>query len=585
MVAVANKAVDKAATAVWNTFPNDMKDDFKFLRLETSSSEMDGLLKLKDDLDQSKADPDKPAKFRAEEMAHDPAITAAVSQAASSLLEIHQEIKPLFDSLRDYEAAVKEWQRTRAKRHSDVPMAMTLAYRAFMKSYENEQKARQKFWRIRQAYLGPELPHDELRRRQNNPSFCEAELKGFAQDPIDNLEFGKLVSEEEIPSIDSLDPSSAYSELVEMYIENEGRIGKEKRKAFAEQRTLMLIEILEETDILFINCNSCAQTGVDMFKAEIVVIDEGGQVKPSDVATVFTSMRSMKACMMLGDPNQLLPYCVAGQLCEFRENAQLSALGLLQHKNYPAVFLNEQYRSAPEIVQWVSRYIYGGRLRNHSSVKEDNQYRQIARKVASEHYGIRTTEQRPGCEIFMSNVVFGVSRVEENRTSLHNEANAAAIATYLDRLMRAGARPEDVGILTYYNGQRRYVLEKLKAVHSPESDMGWDIASQIELSSVDAFPGQECEFIALCFVIGRPDSAGASAHEEDEEEEEDDDDDNGNGTSTMRGVRMTKYLKSVHRLACALTRARSGMHIFGQLTVMVRPETRLSRQEAAVSEM
>ena len=80
---------------------------------------------------------------------------------------------------------------------------------------------------------------------------------------------------------------------------------------------------------------------------------------------------------------------MAGRADEFAPNSNLSTLELLETKGYPVKYLGLQYRMAPAIAQWAAQYFYKGLLRNHPSVEEDNRYRQIARSISKDIYGIK----------------------------------------------------------------------------------------------------------------------------------------------------------------------------------------------------
>ena len=369
VVAVANSAVDKACTAVYNHFPRNKRDQFKCLRLETTATEMQALLKVKDVLDQAKANRDAaPERKAARTLKDDPALLEAVSKAATSTMEKNLEISHLFKKLQDWQAAIEAWQKTQTKRHSDVPNAATLAHRVWLMTHNDFEDAHNQFEDIKAAYTSNKLSDEQLAKARNDPNISQEEIQGWAHDIITPEAFDLMVKNGQLPTEESLDRSYNYKRLARLYVQQEGKIAPEDYKEFAGERSLQMIRILQETDVLFITCNSCGQGLINEFKAEFAVCDEGGQIKPADLATVLANLPTVIACIILGDPHQLLPYFSSRFANEFRENASLSVLGLLQMKNYPIIHIDEQYRSAPEIVQWVNHYVYGGMIRNHSSV-------------------------------------------------------------------------------------------------------------------------------------------------------------------------------------------------------------------------
>ena len=345
------------------------------------------------------------------------------------------------------------------------------------------------------------------------------------------------------------------------------------------ERAKILVRILERANFLFITLNSCGRSGVSAFKADVAFFDEGGQIKLSDIGIPLTQMPTIQAGMILGDPVQLLPYQVSGRANEFRLNGELSILGMLQMKEYPIIYLQEQRRCAPEIMDWPSRYIYNGRVSSHTSVLSyrGNEHRERARLISSRFYNIRSSGPEQGCELWMSDVVHGTSRAEEDETSLHNDAYAAAIATFIRRLLDSGASPCDIAVLTYYNRQKPVLVKRLRERLSTSGGVDWEVSSQYQLSFVDAFQGQECEYVCLDFVI---------AHGKSKTNHESDPNDIDDGGEYMAGNlnKTTAHVRNIHRLACALTRAKACLHIFGQTASMVSKKRRLTAEEAAVSE-
>ena len=156
-------------------------------------------------------------------------------------------------------------------------------------------------------------------------------------------------------------------------------------------------------------------------------------------ANVLTSFSHWLAVTIFGDPCQLLPFHLSGPANEFRKNAILSVLALLEEKGYPVLRLEYQYRMAPAISQWVSQFFYEGLLKNHKSVFVDSPYRQIARQISRELYGC-AGPTGTGSEYWMIDVVNGKSRVQNNGTSLQNYANADRLAISRRSNTRQGGR-------------------------------------------------------------------------------------------------------------------------------------------------
>ena len=242
---------------------------------------------------------------------------------------------------------------------------------------------------------------------------------------------------------------------------------------------------------MFTTCNNADSELVALgFSPEVIWIDESGQVTLAALANVLMSFDSWQAVYLFGDPNQLVPFQLSGRSNEFRDNALLSALALLEEKGYPVLRLKQQYRMAPSIVQWVAKFFYKGQLTNDVSVLNDNDYRRAAHDISKQVYKI----DGPSCmgsEYWMVNVVNGVSQVQHNGTSLHNFANADAIAVLVDAILARDVAASKITVMVYYTGQLNVVIHKIE-VNTQANGRVWTFGVG-QVSSVDAFQGEENE--------------------------------------------------------------------------------------------
>ena len=329
--------------------------------------------------------------------------------------------------------------------------------------------------------------------------------------------------------------------------------------------------------MFFGTCNNCGSELVRLgFSPDVIFIDGAGQLTMSALACVLTSFTQWQACIVFGDPNQLLPYISSGLANEFRENASLSVLSLLEEKGYPMLRLELQYRMAPAIVQWPAQFFYKGLLRNHPSVLEDSHYRSVARDICKQDYGINGVTGN-GSETWMIDVANGVSRVQLNGTSLQYHANADRIATLVDQTLSRGVEASKISVLVYYTGQLSLMGHKIEA-KAEANGRNWQLSPGYQISTVDSFQGEETEFVFIDLVTAH------QAEQRPNNTESDDDD----GTEAFKksSGRVTAHVKSANRLCCALTRGRSCVVVVGQLTALLSTtKARQQKSHAAVSAM
>ena len=156
VAAVANKAVDKSANAVWDAFPLERRNDFRFLRLETSATEMRALLRVQNVFDSEKADPNsRPVLEKKKGLADDPAVWEAISQAGVSMIESSIEMDKLLQRWEDWETALEVYRNLRGTRVSEVPLDMTLSYHTWLLIHQDEEDAHNTYEDIEAAWLAP----------------------------------------------------------------------------------------------------------------------------------------------------------------------------------------------------------------------------------------------------------------------------------------------------------------------------------------------------------------------------------------------------------------------------------------------
>ena len=558
VTAVSNKAVDNAAIKMWNSFPQSHRRIFKFLRLETNSTENYALLARQGFQD------------LAASLEEDDALTEVFSKAVADYSENQAKLAKLFQQVRDIDKALAEYRKATAKKESGVPARLTLANRIFDMQLEDDMEAARTFEAEVDAYRSEPATEEEVNAAAAAGA-PEPMLRAMRSEKLTEEEIQARVADNRIQSLEVRNPSSEYTKVVNDYIAAGGDLPKSKRQSFKTLRAAMVARVLRDTDILFTTCNNSGSDVVkDVFQPTVIAIDEAGQLTMAAFAVVVTSYMNWEAIILFGDPKQLLPYSSSGPANEFRKNAELSVLGLLEIKKARIIYLDLQYRMAPSIADWPGRFFYMGLLRNHPCVLEDNDIRRISREISKNYYGINGPEG-VGSETWFVDVMHGVSRVQENGTSLQNYANADAIALFVDQLIGKGVSADVIIILTYYSGQKSVIAARIEE-YARAKGRAW-AGTSFEISTIDGFQGQEAEVVIADFV------ATNSGVEEDLSGDV--------ANPRVRGhVGVPAFVKNAHRLCLLCTRARSVFVAFGQRTALLGAGRRKqSPSQAAVSGM
>lgn len=129
--------------------------------------------------------------------------------------------------------------------------------------------------------------------------------------------------------------------------------------------------------------------------------------------------------------------------------------------------------------------------------------------------------------------ITGMEEISASGTSYLNRTEASYVEKVVTHLLRMGVKPAQIGVVTPYDGQRKYVYETLRRSGSLASTL----YEAIEVASVDAFQGREKDYILVSCVR----------------------------SSETQGI---GFLSDPRRLNVALTRARLGLILLGNPRVL-----------------
>ncbi|CAH1732672.1 NFX1-type zinc finger-containing protein 1-like [Aphis gossypii] len=245
-------------------------------------------------------------------------------------------------------------------------------------------------------------------------------------------------------------------------------------------------------------------------KCPIVIIEEAADVlEPHIVASLSEYCEHL---ILIGDHKQLRPQ-TANHFIGKKYRLDISLFERMVNNKIPSYVLAEQHRMRPEIAGLVAPVIYPY-LRNHTSVI-----------------------QRPHVRGVSMNVFCMTHRVHEEKNyeyscSFVNKAEAKYLVALANYLLKQGYYPEDITIMAMYNAQVVYISNLIK---SPP----FEHLADIRVSSVDGYQGEENEIVLLSLVRS-------------------------NNNYSIG------FLKIDNRVCVALSRARLGFYIAGDLKLLAR---------------
>jgi len=275
-------------------------------------------------------------------------------------------------------------------------------------------------------------------------------------------------------------------------------------------------QVLKAADVICCTCSGAGDTRLSTFQFHRVLLDEATQA--TEPESLIPLVHGCKQFVLVGDHCQLGPVV----MCKKAANAGLnsSLFERLVTLGLRPIRLQVQYRMHPCLSEFPSNTFYEGSLQNGVSAAE---------RCLPELDFPWPNPSKP----MMFYSCTGTEELASTGTSYLNRTEASNCERVVTALLRGGAVPSQIGVVTPYEGQRAYIVTHMQR-HGP---LRLHLYKEIEVSSVDAFQGREKDFIILSCVR----------------------------SNEKQGI---GFLNDPRRLNVALTRAKYGVIILGNPRVL-----------------
>ncbi|KAL2032854.1 hypothetical protein VTO58DRAFT_106026 [Aureobasidium pullulans] len=275
-------------------------------------------------------------------------------------------------------------------------------------------------------------------------------------------------------------------------------------------------EILSNADVICCTCVGAGDPRLAKLKFRTVLIDESTQ--SAEPECMIPLVLGCKQVVLVGDHQQLGPVIMNKQAAKAGLNQSLfERLVIL---GCAPIRLQVQYRMHPCLSEFPSNMFYEGSLQNGVTMH------QRLRRDVDFPWPVADSPM-----MFWSNL--GNEEISASGTSYLNRTEAQNVEKLVTRFFKAGVQPQDIGIITPYEGQRSYVVSSMQATGTFKKEY----YKEIEVASVDAFQGREKDFIILSCVR----------------------------SNDHQGI---GFLSDPRRLNVALTRAKYGLVVLGNPKVL-----------------
>ena len=274
---------------------------------------------------------------------------------------------------------------------------------------------------------------------------------------------------------------------------------KELRKEYRERESKCVDNLVRESKVVLSTLHGAGGPQIKAQKFDVVIIDEASQALE---AQCWIPLLSASKVVLAGDHLQLPPTVKSSVQKSKEPGATDSVNGFSLEKTLfdrllelhgPGIkrMLTTQYRMHDTIMQFPSDELYESKLVAADTVK--------ARLLKDLPYEVQETDDSKEPLVFLDTQGDDFPERTEDADvakketllgeSKSNEMEAAVVAKHVSNLVDAGIKPEDIAVITPYNGQLALLSLALREKYPG-----------IELGSVDGFQGREKEAVVLSLV-------------------------------------------------------------------------------------
>lgn len=307
----------------------------------------------------------------------------------------------------------------------------------------------------------------------------------------------------------------ASTDLKKLLAKRDSKQGLNKKGEDRLRQSLLKLEqkILEGADVICCTCVGAGDSRMRGMEFRTVLIDESTQATEPEV--LIPIVKGAKQVILVGDHQQMGPVNLDKKAGEAGLSQslfeRLICLGTVP------IRLEVQYRMHPVLSEFSSNMFYEGLLQNGVGPEDRN-------------FPDSTFPWPVPDSPMMFWANFGKEEISNSGNSFLNRLEAMNVEKIVTRLFKDGIEPDQIGVITPYEGQRAYIAQYMQMNSLIVEKRAQYV--EVEISSVDAFQGREKDFIILLCVRANDD-------------------------------RAIGFLRDPRRMNVALTRAKYGMVVLG----------------------
>ncbi|CAG2100536.1 unnamed protein product, partial [Medioppia subpectinata] len=292
--------------------------------------------------------------------------------------------------------------------------------------------------------------------------------------------------EEEASEVDYLSMHVLVNELVSEEVKN--KYGNKHGNVPDSYTAVAQEELIKSADVICCTCVTAGQKLFNKHNFPIVLIDEA--VQCTEPLTLIPCMYNCEKLILVGDHKQLGPTVLNKEAIKsgFKQSLFERMLSL----NVMAYLLSIQYRMNSSLCEFPNEYFYNGYLRTASkdveNMDKDNSMTYDNSNVMSFNSSSIPDKLTNLNSINFFYATYCKEEISQNGTSYINKGEGVIVENIIKYLFRNGVMEQQIGVITPYEGQRSYILNKMVET------------GNLEISNVDGFQGREKDYIIVSLV-------------------------------------------------------------------------------------
>ena len=290
-------------------------------------------------------------------------------------------------------------------------------------------------------------------------------------------------------------------------------------------------KILNSFPVVCCTCLTSYSQLLKDFEFQTLILDEASQIMEPESILCF--LKKPEHVVLIGDTEQLGCF-VKSNACE-ELGLAVPMIERLLDTQVPSYQLNIQYRMHPYIAQFSNEAFYNSKIKNGVS------------EAKMTYPGFSFPSPIGKESTFFFDIKNSSEEIGGNGVTTINRFEIELIIDILDHFYESYIKGKQIGIITFYDGQKGYLRNYLEKYFDPKNYENFeeieqddeDFIKDVEIMSVDSCQGREFDFIILSCVRA----------------------------NTNLGV---GFLNEYRRLNVALTRAKYGLVVIGNSETLVQ---------------